>query len=95
MRNPALGERGPSAAKEAVILLGTDTPIGLAVIRDLGHHGYFTIGIGRKMAGYAIRDRSTRPSPSQGGDRFRINRALGLGSRGSKTGEETCRDAGS
>lgn len=48
MRNTASGERGPSAAKEAIILLGTDTPIGLAVIRDLGHHGYFTIGIGRK-----------------------------------------------
>lgn len=36
------------SAKEAVILLGTDTPIGLAVIRDLGRHGYVTIGIGRR-----------------------------------------------
>ncbi len=35
-------------AKEAVILLGTDTPIGLAVTRDLGRHGFLTVGIGRR-----------------------------------------------
>ena len=35
------------AAVTTVILLGTDTPIGLAVIRDLGRHGYRVIGIGR------------------------------------------------
>lgn len=29
------------------ILLGTDTPIGLAVVRDLGRHGCLTIGLGR------------------------------------------------
>lgn len=42
--------------QETVILLGTDTPIGLAVVRDLGRHGYRTIGIGRTkdaLAGYS------------------------------------------
>jgi predicted ATP-grasp superfamily ATP-dependent carboligase len=34
--------------QEVVILLGTDTPIGLAVVRDLGRHGYRVIGIGRR-----------------------------------------------
>lgn len=34
--------------RKTVILLGTDTPIGLAVVRDLGRHGYRTIGIGRR-----------------------------------------------
>jgi len=33
--------------KETIILLGTDTPIGLAVIRDLGNAGYRVIGIGK------------------------------------------------
>jgi predicted ATP-grasp superfamily ATP-dependent carboligase len=37
-----------AAAGKTVILLGTDTPIGLAVVRDLGRHGYRTIGIGRR-----------------------------------------------
>ena len=29
-----------------VIVLGVNTPIGLAVLRDLSQHGYYTIGIG-------------------------------------------------
>lgn len=37
----------PRLSGVKVILLGTDTPIGLAVIRDLGRHGCITIGIGR------------------------------------------------
>lgn len=36
------------AGLKAVVLLGTDTPIGLAVVRDLGRHGFQTIGIGRR-----------------------------------------------
>ena len=32
---------------QAVIVLGVDTPIGLALLRDLGRHGYRTIGLGR------------------------------------------------
>jgi predicted ATP-grasp superfamily ATP-dependent carboligase len=36
-------------ARRSVILLGSDTPIGLAVLRDLGRHGYSTIGIGRSV----------------------------------------------
>ena len=45
-----------SAKTETVILLGTDTPIGLAIVRDLGRHGHTTIGIGRvesALAGYS------------------------------------------
>jgi predicted ATP-grasp superfamily ATP-dependent carboligase len=32
---------------DTVILLGTDTPIGLAIVRDLGRHGFAVVGIGR------------------------------------------------
>ena len=40
-------DRPSVSVKRAVIVLGTDTPIGLALLRDLGRHGYETIGIGR------------------------------------------------
>ncbi|MEQ9606407.1 MAG: hypothetical protein RLN99_01945, partial [Kiloniellaceae bacterium] len=43
--------------QETVILLGTDTPIGLAVVRDLGRHGYRTIGIGRRANALAAASR--------------------------------------
>lgn len=36
-----------NTSKETIILLGTDTPIGLAVIRDLGNAGYRVIGLGK------------------------------------------------
>lgn len=39
--------------QETVILLGSDTPIGLAVVRDLGRHGYRTVGIGRSATALA------------------------------------------
>lgn len=35
------------------VLLGTDTPIGLAVVRDLGRHGCLTIGLGRSRTALA------------------------------------------
>ena len=37
----------PLNAPTTVILLGTDTPIGLGIVRDLGRHGYAVVGIGR------------------------------------------------
>ena len=37
----------PRNAPTTVILLGTDTPIGLGIVRDLGRHGYVVVGIGR------------------------------------------------
>lgn len=43
-----------------VILLGTDTPIGLAVMRDLGRHGYTVIGIGRCKAALGAASRHCR-----------------------------------
>lgn len=42
--------------KEVVILIGTDTPIGLSIIQDLGRHNYITIGVGHSetaIAGYS------------------------------------------
>lgn len=38
-----------SSARPAgnVIVLGVDTPIGVAILRDLGSHGYEVIGVGR------------------------------------------------
>ena len=40
-----------------VIVLGVDTPIGVAILRDLGRHNYCTIGIGRSRSsiGFASR----------------------------------------
>ena len=32
-----------------VVLLGTDTPIGLAITRELGRHGHRVVGIGRSV----------------------------------------------
>jgi predicted ATP-grasp superfamily ATP-dependent carboligase len=40
-----------------VILLGLDTPIGLAVIRDLGRHGYKVVGLGRSATALASTSR--------------------------------------
>ena len=40
-------DRRTASDKRAIIVLGTDTPIGLAILRDLGSHGYETVGIGR------------------------------------------------
>lgn len=36
-----------TAAHPTALLLGVDTPVGLAVIRDLGHHGVPVHGVGR------------------------------------------------
>ena len=49
MNKPA----APPPEQEGVVLLGTDTPIGLAVVRDLGHHGYRVVGIGRRAEALA------------------------------------------
>lgn len=46
-----MGERG------TVVVLGIDTPIGLAIVRDLGRHGYDVVGIGRTAAALASRSR--------------------------------------
>ena len=48
MSKAAPAAQKAQTAAEAIIVLGTETPIGLAIIRDLGEHGYVTIGIGRK-----------------------------------------------
>ncbi|WP_417320317.1 carboxylate--amine ligase [Emcibacter sp.] len=42
---------------DTVILLGTDTPIGLAIVRDLGRHGFNTVGIGHSATALASRSR--------------------------------------
>lgn len=44
-------------SQSTVIVLGVDTPIGVAILRDLGRHGYDTIGIGRtkNSIGFASR----------------------------------------
>lgn len=41
----------------AVVVLGIDTPIGLAIVRDLGRHGYDVVGIGRTATALASRSR--------------------------------------
>jgi predicted ATP-grasp superfamily ATP-dependent carboligase len=53
---PSSGGPGPQQVPP-VIVLGVDTPIGVAILRDLGRHGYTTIGIGRsnKSIGFASR----------------------------------------
>ena len=40
-----------------VIVLGLDTPIGLAVVRDLGRHGYRVVGLGRTATALASSSR--------------------------------------
>lgn len=50
---PGARRKGPAP----VILLGTDTPIGLAVARDLGRHGHAVIGIGRSATALAASSR--------------------------------------
>lgn len=47
VQNADLNPKEGEGAAPSIILLGTDTPIGLAVMRDLGRHGYPVIGIGR------------------------------------------------
>lgn len=51
------GEVSATQHTSTVIVLGVDTPIGVAILRDLGRHGYHTIGIGRssKSIGFASR----------------------------------------
>src|SRR3546814_2669437 len=44
-------------ARGTVIVLGIDTPIGLAIVRDLGRHGYGVAGIGRTATALASRSR--------------------------------------
>jgi predicted ATP-grasp superfamily ATP-dependent carboligase len=64
---------------ETVILLGTDTPIGLAVVRDLGRHGYRTIGIGRRANALAAASRHCfRHYPRADGEAGLIAQILAL-----------------
>jgi predicted ATP-grasp superfamily ATP-dependent carboligase len=44
-------------ARGTVIVLGIDTPIGLAIVRDLGRHGYDVAGIGRTATALASSSR--------------------------------------
>src|SRR3546814_5790168 len=44
-------------ARGTVIVLGISTPIGLAIMRDLGRHGYGVAGIGRTATALASRSR--------------------------------------
>jgi predicted ATP-grasp superfamily ATP-dependent carboligase len=62
------GGAASSASAETVILLGTDTPIGLAVIRDLGRHGYRTIGIGRSGTALAAASKHCHHHVVRAGD---------------------------
>ena len=43
--------------RSTVIVVGVDTPIGVAILRDLGRHHYFNVGIGRYASaiGFASR----------------------------------------
>jgi predicted ATP-grasp superfamily ATP-dependent carboligase len=56
---------------ETVIVLGTDSPIGLAVIRDLGRHGFTVTGVGSHkhslglMSRYCARAVVRNPDPDE------------------------------
>lgn len=46
-----------TASETPVIVLGVDTPIGLAILRDLGRHGYFAIAIGASRRSIGLSSR--------------------------------------
>jgi predicted ATP-grasp superfamily ATP-dependent carboligase/peptidoglycan/LPS O-acetylase OafA/YrhL len=47
----------PARAQLPAVILGIDTPIGLAIIRDLGRHGVPVYGIARSEAGIGLSSR--------------------------------------
>lgn len=53
----ASGANSAPDGRSTVIVLGIDTPIGVAILRDLGRHGYYNVGIGRSSSsiGFASR----------------------------------------
>jgi predicted ATP-grasp superfamily ATP-dependent carboligase len=53
----APGKNPAPEQQSTVIVLGVDTPIGVAILRDLGRHGHYTVGVGRSKSsiGFASR----------------------------------------
>lgn len=67
------------SGKQSVIVLGVDTPIGVAILRDLAKHGYKTVGVGRNKHSIGFASRHCHvPIVRAGGDISLVEQLKGM-----------------